>query len=790
MEGFCRGCLIKYDDPEELLEYTEKNRRLFIYSTGLQVKRNDIFTFQLCKDCYVNMQQACKFKKLCRLSDKKFRTYLSLKESGETQDLCTYLKNSDDNFSLRWGGSSTPANQTRDDDNESTCTSIRNFMQDMLPDTEMPDSEARIIRQVIEEEADVLDDSLDSHWLQDDVSIATDFRLDFSPFSTPRSMSNDHFNTPKHATPDQTPDDNRFNMLDIFKSPNAQSNDNNQSKRNIQNRAIDDILCDSILDNSFGDNFDNNVKTKKVYIHEENEIVKIESSLITAQVPTLADHQIDHMNGKNYYVENTVEQSGTLIEQTISFDEQAVTFCEQPPTFVEQPVTFVEQHPNIVDKDVRGTQYVDDVDRRLNEALQRNEGDAEISLRDLLGSPSEYPTPTPAGLSTPTINNILFGEKLDENSSQGSIGLILEKLPNVDKNKYNLMIDVKSDSNTLLMSPKLVSPKEKLLQKVEKEDTFYSPGNSDSESNLVNIECCVTCNKTFKDKKGLKLHSVRAHGIKLPKAKRKPVIKQMFCDYCGKEYYDRRNFYMHLKRHEKNIQPEKRCEICGIKFRTERKYQLHLATHFGQRIQVTMKEKATCDVCDMTMLKTSLKKHQLKHTRSYVGTCEECGRGFYTLTELRDHTAEHTGERRHSCEHCDSTFKRRNALIRHMRLHTGETRYVCDGCNRGYANKPTLVHHIKSGRCRDFKKTGKMRKIPRKRANVVTILQMQNEIDTKPYRCLLCHSRHKTLNMLKNHQRKQVCRKRQEMISQSNLIEIIDPARPCANVQLEVITEE
>ncbi|CAH1636985.1 unnamed protein product [Spodoptera littoralis] len=202
MEGFCRGCLIKYNDPMELLQYTEKYRRLFVYSTGLQVKRNDTFTFQLCKDCFLNMKQACKFKKQCRTSDKQFKNYKVLKDVGDPIDFCTFLKNCDDALTFRLpltSGNSTPATQKRDDDNESTCTSIRNFMTDILQGEEMPDTEARIIREVIEEEADVLEDSLDSHWLQDDVSIDTDFRLDFSfsPFSTPRSVNNDHCYTPK-----------------------------------------------------------------------------------------------------------------------------------------------------------------------------------------------------------------------------------------------------------------------------------------------------------------------------------------------------------------------------------------------------------------------------------------------------------------------------------------------------------------------------------------------------------------------------------------------------------------
>lgn len=40
MEGLCRGCLIRYDDPMDILQYTEKYRRLFVYSTGLQVSKH------------------------------------------------------------------------------------------------------------------------------------------------------------------------------------------------------------------------------------------------------------------------------------------------------------------------------------------------------------------------------------------------------------------------------------------------------------------------------------------------------------------------------------------------------------------------------------------------------------------------------------------------------------------------------------------------------------------------------------------------------------------------------
>ncbi|CAH2041554.1 unnamed protein product, partial [Iphiclides podalirius] len=212
MEGFCRGCLNQYNEPTDLLQYTEKNRRLFVYCTGIQVKRNDAFTFQLCKDCYLNMKVGCKFKKQCRNSDKRYRSYLALKDAGEVIDFNTYLKNNDESltFRLSMPCSGTPnINKVKDEDNESTCTSIQNFIADIMESEEIriPATEARIIREVIEEEADVLDDSLDSHWLQDDVSIETDFKLDFSfsPFTTPNYINDDHCYTPKKLENDTLP---------------------------------------------------------------------------------------------------------------------------------------------------------------------------------------------------------------------------------------------------------------------------------------------------------------------------------------------------------------------------------------------------------------------------------------------------------------------------------------------------------------------------------------------------------------------------------------------------------
>lgn len=42
------------------------------------------------------MKMACRFKKLCRTSDKKLKNYFALKETGDVDDIRSFLKNNDE----------------------------------------------------------------------------------------------------------------------------------------------------------------------------------------------------------------------------------------------------------------------------------------------------------------------------------------------------------------------------------------------------------------------------------------------------------------------------------------------------------------------------------------------------------------------------------------------------------------------------------------------------------------------------------------------------------------------
>ncbi|XP_047028574.1 uncharacterized protein LOC124636503 [Helicoverpa zea] len=817
MEGFCRGCLIKYNEPMELLQYTEKNRRLFVYSTGLQVKRNDTFTFQLCKDCFLNMKAACKFKKLCRTSDKRFRNYLAIKDVGDPLDFCTFLKNSDDTLTFRLpmtSGSSTPANQKcRDDDNESTCTSIRNFMTDILQGEEMPDTEARIIKEVIEEEADVLDDSLDSHWLQDDMSIDTDFRLDFSfsPFSTPRTVNNDRCYTPKKYVEQKEEQINFYSVntekqseilkdfTDAFKNNDVlkgfeldkvnhiDKSEHNEkqintfdideidgkyegkSKTDINNRNNLKELCNYGLDDidGVGKSVNNSVKQNQklkelldLSLDNIDSIDKPDSctNKTNQSLGELCDLSLSNFDDSERSESNTFKDD-RCIKQLSVFEEinaigKSVRGLELPNLSIldktkinvcpTKDVIGSIQPAEISNSSINIEALLKDkpctIDRNLEEAL-KNTDNKEFSLDDLLVSPPVYQQ---SAASTPTINNILFGEKLDivtTNNINPKIGQCIETYDNVqgdieifeeffqnDTKEFELD-DIKKgnggfkseiDQGTSVLENGTVDNKENEIMMMDvdipdvnklctdnndhipESTTENTVGvvSSTTENQIFDIETtsCNLCNKQFRDERSLFIHLTKKHNIKVekPKQKRKRGNKTKLCNKCGKEINDSSaNYSRHVKKCGEPQQTFK-CNRCLEEFKSETNLKKHMTSHTNMKpLKIPSKNDYVCTICGTSMNRLSnFTLHMRRHTKDYSATCKVCGKGFYRQSELVTHMRQHTGETPYSCRFCPRLFTRKDVLTRHVLIHLNERLFECDYCGWKCFKKYDLRRHL------------------------------------------------------------------------------------------------
>ncbi|XP_041981259.1 zinc finger protein 37-like isoform X2 [Aricia agestis] len=639
MEGFCRACLVKFDDSS-LLQYSEKNRRLFVYSTGLQVKRNDNITFQICKECYSCMKIACTFKKNSRNSDKKLKSYFAIKEDGDSVDLCTYLKNNDDSLKFRLPlmiGSSTPANARKDDDNESTCTSIQNFMTDILPPEEIPDNEAKIILEVIEEEADILDDSLDSCWLQDDASINTDsipFNFSFSPFATPRLANSDHCYTPRKDA-DQKNQNKYTNFKSVEKFLDSHYGVKDISLQKLLESSLSP-LKDLSLDKS-KENFEDNepmgdTDEFKEDKKEASDRDSIDKNLESALRKDTESYPLDLILTPT--VRGDISPPSTPLISNILFGDK-----------LEDDAAENNQHK--LSHDI------------LDEFLNNNVKEDMIDIKDFF---------------------------VDHNTQEFTVK---DNVKNIKQLQVNIPInEERIVRNTVKSGKKCI----KISKNIE-------PNKENKKCDIQNFNItnfyCKMCKKQFEHLKGLKIHSKKYHGTKIFTAPKKIKRKEYVCDYCGKYFVSPRCIVKHLQKH---TEPEfYTCEYCPLnRFTSKHSLENHTATHTGIKPQKAVRSKYVCTTCGKHFASSSnYRLHERRHARAYTHHCDLCGAGFVRTSDLTCHMRKHTGEKPHHCTICLKRYSRSDALNKHIKSHTGEKPFECEYCHKKYVTITNYKGHVK-----------------------------------------------------------------------------------------------
>ncbi|XP_046967799.1 zinc finger protein 662-like [Vanessa cardui] len=610
MESLCRGCLSKHD-PIELIQYSEKNRRLFVYSTGLQVKRNDAFIFQLCKECCLSMKTACNFKKNCRNSDKKLKSYIELKESGENVEFCTFLKNTDETIKFRLPiniGNSTPAHQKiRDDDNDSTCTSIQNFMTDILQAEEIPDSEARIIREVIEEEADILEDSLDSHWLQDDVSVDSDYRLDFSfsPFSTPRSAINENQFSP-------------IKMTDQIKDSQTKVHNPELIIENVADHNVENIFTSkpaiTLNDSDFQKEFNLNVSEDKkcvIDVNLENALRNDTAQKVSLEELISTPPMIPNISGPPTPVIKNI-----LFGDSIDLDDE-----------MTQNKNYDSQHPKEELRDIQPD--IDVIDEFLNvNHVKGNTEDIEFSnsLMDLdeVESIDRYINKTSK-------------KDTDDSDIKRSMSPIENKYCITNfyckmcKRQFKNLLALKVHC-TKYHKFKIEKPKTKRIRKQYICD-FCGKLFASSRCIVKHLEKhqkpktyeCKKCTMIFKTEAGMRLHESSHTGIRI----RNNNSKKYVCSICGAVCSSSSNYNIHKRRHLNKF--TKSCVECGKGFYRTTDLEIHMRKHTGER-------PFECKYCSRSFSRQDvLNRHMKCHTGEKPFTCQFCDTKFCKSYELKSH---------------------------------------------------------------------------------------------------------------------------------------------------------
>ncbi|XP_044589812.1 zinc finger protein 221 [Cotesia glomerata] len=200
---------------------------------------------------------------------------------------------------------------------------------------------------------------------------------------------------------------------------------------------------------------------------------------------------------------------------------------------------------------------------------------------------------------------------------------------------------------------------------------------------------CAMCTQRFSSERSLQMHNRRVHGTEV--ARRLHDISK--CQICNEEFPSVALFNAHLKIHPLE------CSQCGKYFYRKQNFKLHMKRHLGIK-------PFPCTICDKAFLtKQKLDEHTNGHTGNAPVKCNLCNETFRRYSNLTQHKNRHHLNIKRKLKdyicHCGEVFHTKKKLAWHKETHDDKPK-ACTYCNERFIHMASLTRHMRRAHNRRF----------------------------------------------------------------------------------------
>ena len=202
---------------------------------------------------------------------------------------------------------------------------------------------------------------------------------------------------------------------------------------------------------------------------------------------------------------------------------------------------------------------------------------------------------------------------------------------------------------------------------------------------------CKDCEAKFVSATALIRHKVEEHGAEKP----------LKCDVCSKGFVRNINLVEHRRTHtgERPFECEV-CGHCfssrsGMKTH-KTKHDIENGIVSPEKVKKKLEKRVNCELCGKGFVYAcQYERHMKGHSGIKDHQCTECGKSYSSKRSMEQHVEiVHQGKKTFECKVCCQMFGRLSSLRVHDLSHTKELPFKCDFCSAGYKEKRNLLKHV------------------------------------------------------------------------------------------------